>query len=102
MLHIIWRFRAKPDRLEQFLDRYNPEGVWAEFFRKSHDYKGTELWKDGSDRYRFLTIDHWSSEEAYARFCAESREEYAALDRDCEHLTEEEVRVGMFTDEESH
>ncbi len=101
MLHIIWRFRVRHDRLNDFVARYNANGAWATLFARSPDYRGTQLLQDVADPPSFLTIDRWTSQQAFDNFKQEFAAEYLALDCDCESLTEEEVKVGIFTDQVS-
>jgi heme-degrading monooxygenase HmoA len=93
---IIWSFKPRPERLSEFETAYGPDGVWAQFFRKSSDYLGTELLRatDGSDRY--LTIDRWRSRAAFEAFRTEHADEYRALDHACEALTMGESKLGEF------
>jgi hypothetical protein len=45
-----------------------------------------------------LIIDRWESAAHHARMHREFAAEYAALDRDCEALTETERCIGTFED----
>src|SRR5437660_352348 len=101
MFHIVWRFRAKPDRVAQFHHAYDPDGTWAQLFRKSLEYRGTQLWQDSSDPLSFLVVDTWASRKAFTSFRTAFASEYEVLDRECEQLTDEEVKVGEYTSEES-
>jgi hypothetical protein len=51
---------------------------------------------DSKQPLRYLTLDFWVSCEAYERFREASKTEYAAIDRECEELTESETEVGSF------
>lgn len=92
----IWEFEVKPEAIYAFEEIYGPDGAWAQLFRRSPDYRGTELIRDLERPGRYLTLDHWTSREALQRFKQEHRAGYAALDKQCESLTEREVFIGDF------
>ena len=92
----IWRFEIKAESRAPFEEIYGPDGAWARLFRQSPDYRGTKLLRDLSRPGRYLTLDHWSSREAFHVFKQEHATEYATLDKQCESLTEREAMVGEF------
>ena len=92
----IWEFETNPNSRAQFEEIYGPDGAWARLFRQSPDYRGTKLIRDFARPGRYLTIDHWSSREAFCAFKHEHATEYATLDKQCESLTERETMVGEF------
>ena|SRR6187402_3688779 len=94
---IIWEFRVAPEHVDEFVRVYGPNGDWALLFRKVDGYCGTELLSCAENPERFLTIDRWNSGDDFARFQAQFREEYEALDLLSEGLTSAEVRLGCFT-----
>ena len=96
MLHIIWRFRAKPDKVEEFRRVYAGDGDWARLFARSTGYLGTELLADMTDQLVFVVIDRWETRGAYERFKTDYGAEYMALDKACCELTEEETEIGKF------
>lgn len=99
MTHIIiWRFRAKPDRVEQFRRVYGSDGDWAKLFMRSPEYQGTQLLQDVAEERSFMTIDRWADADSFARFRREFSKEYEELDRQCLELTEEEIRIGAFNE----
>ena len=93
MYVIIWRFLAK-DRVE-FERHYGPEGTWAMFFRRDPAFVRTELLRGEGNEY--LTLDYWTSKEAFLAFRARNLAEYEEIDRRFEALTEEEMRLGDLT-----
>lgn len=99
MLRIIWRFRVKQSRLEDFRRIYGRKGEWAEMFVRSPEYQGTILLQDVNDPLVFVTIDHWVANDSLERFKQEFGPEYGHLDRQCETLTDEETAIGAFSDE---
>ena len=92
----LWEFHVKPDRVSAFEEVYRPDGTWAQFFRSSPDYLGTELIRDFDRPGRYLTLDHWISRAAFRRFKQDRHAEYAAFDKQCESLTEREAFLGDF------
>lgn len=94
MLPILWAYRVRPDRIADFERAYGPAGPWAGLFREQDGYKGTELFRAVENGARYLTIDRWTSREAYERFRREASDRYAGIDRSCGELTEREEHVG--------
>ena len=92
----IWEFQVKPEAISAFEEIYGPNGAWGQLFRQSPDYRGTELIRDLDRPGRYLTLDYWTSREALRRLKQDLQVEYAALDKQCESLTEREVFVGDF------
>lgn len=97
MLVIVWEFRARPERLRDFLAAYAADGDWDRLFRCGEGFLSTELLRDERDETRFLTVDRWESREARERFLHRFRGEYDALDRRCEEYTIEETSLGDFS-----
>ena len=65
---IVWEFLISKESRLEFESIYGPGGPWAELFRQSPNYLGTELLRDLSRPGRYLTIDRWTS----ARPCTAS------------------------------
>jgi hypothetical protein len=97
MFLIIWQFDVFPECAAAFEQEYGPDGTWAVFFQRSPDYLGTRLFRDTSAPGRYLTLDAWTSEEAFGRFERENVAEYQALDVGFERLTTRETRLGTLT-----
>jgi heme-degrading monooxygenase HmoA len=95
VLVIIWAFTARPGRELEFERAYSADGDWSRLFARSPDYHGTELLRHAAGR-GYLTIDRWSSGEAFDAFRSRWQLEYDALDRSCTDLTERESLVGRF------
>jgi hypothetical protein len=94
---IIWQFDVVPESVAEFEREYGPDGSWAAFFRRRPDYLGTRLFRDTAAPGRYLTLDAWTSEEAFGRFERENAAEYQALDAGFERLTARETRLGTCT-----
>jgi heme-degrading monooxygenase HmoA len=93
---IVWEFQVRQEREKEFVEKYGPEGSWAQLFRQSQGYLRTELVRDVTDRLRFLTLDYWQTENDFSRFRTENVAEYERLDREFAGLTEQETRLGAF------
>ena len=97
MVHFIWEFRVRPDRLPEFERCYTGvDGLWAQLFRKSPGFQGTVLFRDTENPRHFLTIDSWHTVAAQGAMREQFQREYAELELACEALTESETRVGVF------
>ncbi|HEU5042296.1 MAG TPA: antibiotic biosynthesis monooxygenase family protein [Gemmatimonadales bacterium] len=90
----IWEYEVTPGREDEFLTHYAPDGTWARLFRMAEGYLSTELYRDRSRPARFLTIDHWRSEEAFRAFRSRFAKEFEALDARCGALTGHEAALG--------
>ena len=93
---IVWEFRPKQGREREFETAYGPEGIWAAFFKKGKGHLGTVLHRDVDNANRYMTIDYWTSQEAYESFQHEHQKEYQTIDRTMEALTEFEALIGTF------
>jgi len=97
MFVVVWQFEIAEDKVAGFEAAYGPEGAWAQLFGTSPEYRGTELMRDAYVSGNYLTIDRWTSEEAFRAFRKEHDSEYEVLDRKCDALTSRETRVGAYT-----
>jgi len=97
MFIVLWQFDIAEEKAEAFEAAYGPTGVWARLFALSGEYKGTELLRDAYVPGRYVTIDRWTSEEAFRAFRAQHDADYEKLDRECDALTASESRIGAFT-----
>lgn len=91
MYCIVWRFTTSDPAA--FEEHYGPNGTWAQLFRRSGNYLRTDLLRS-ADAY--LTLDWWTSLDAYNAFRAEHAEEYARVDATCEAVTTFEEKLGEF------
>jgi heme-degrading monooxygenase HmoA len=97
MFVVVWQFEIAEEKIAGFEAAYGPEGSWAQLFRTSSYYLGTELLRDAYVPGRYLTIDRWASEEDFRAFRKQHDQEYEKLDRACDDLTGKETRVGAYT-----
>jgi heme-degrading monooxygenase HmoA len=94
----VWRFLVRPGSGSAFEAAYGPDGDWVRLFRQADGYLGTQLLRDRADPRRYITIDRWTSREAWEAFRAERAVEWEEIDRRGEALTEREEEIGRFED----
>jgi hypothetical protein len=92
----VWSFVVRSEYVKEFQTAYGPEGDWARFFRSDPEYIRTHLLGDRDNPARFITVDFWSSYEAWASFRVRFASRFEALDKICEQFTIEEVQIGSF------
>lgn len=97
MFVVIWQFEIAEEKIADFEAAYGPTGAWAQLFRISPDYVGTELLRDAYIPGVYLTIDRWAGEQAFRAFRKNHDADYEALDRRCDALTKRETRIGAFS-----
>ena len=97
MFVVVWQFEIAEDKIAAFEAEYGPEGPWAQLFRASTNYLGTELLRDAYIPGFYLTIDRWASEADFRAFRKDHDAEYESLDRSCDSLVSRETRIGAFT-----
>jgi hypothetical protein len=88
----VWKFRPREDMVDEFKTAYGPNGAWARLFHRAQGFLGTML-LEGNE---YLTIDRWATKAAYERFLRRFSEDFAALDRRCEAMTELEELIGEY------
>ena len=96
MFVVIWQFEISEEKTAGFEAAYAADGAWAQLFRTSPEYRGTELLRD-TYTGNYLTIDRWASEEAFRAFRKDHDQEYETLDRACDSLTARETRIGAYS-----
>ena len=96
MLVVLWEYRARPGRAEEFESFYRPDGPWGELFRESPAYVSTTLMKDLVDPLRFLVADRWTSENLYEAFKRDESDRYLELSDRGRRLYERETELGRF------
>jgi heme-degrading monooxygenase HmoA len=97
MFVVVWQFEVAEEKIAAFEAAYGPEGSWAQLFRLSSDYQGTELMREAYVSGKYLTVDRWTSEEAFRAFRRDHDSKYESLDRACDSLTSRETRIGVYT-----
>jgi quinol monooxygenase YgiN len=97
MIEIVWVMQAAPDRLADFESAYNSNGRWVQLFRQAEGYLATDLLPDLETANRFLVIDRWRDLASFESFKKRYQTAYDELDRQCEFLTLNETRIGIFS-----
>ncbi|HMD16141.1 MAG TPA: antibiotic biosynthesis monooxygenase, partial [Terriglobales bacterium] len=90
---VIWEFQVKPEAKPAFEQAYGPAGDWARLFSQSPDYRGTQLLRDSNRSGRYLTLDRWTSREAFHQFKQAHQADYEAFDQRCKALTDNESLI---------
>ena len=97
MFVVVWQFEIAEEKIAAFEAAYGPDGSWAQLFRRSPEYRGTELLRNAHVPGTYLTIDRWTCDGAFRAFRKEHDADYEALDRACDALTSRETRIGAYT-----
>jgi heme-degrading monooxygenase HmoA len=96
LIQFVWEFIARVGKIAEFEKHYSATGSWATLFHASPGYLGTTLLRDAQTPRRYLTIDRWDSMASHHAMRERFAEQYGALDRECEALTETERQIGIF------
>jgi quinol monooxygenase YgiN len=96
MLLVVWEYRTKPERSEEFESFYRPDGPWGALMRQSPAFVSITLMRDLRDPQRFLVADRWTSETVYEEFKRERAEQWHALSERGARLYEREAEIGRF------
>lgn len=92
----VWEFTVPSDRAAEFERHYGPAGAWAELFGRAPGYRGTLLLHHLPSPMRYVTIDRWTSREAYRAFRETYRAEYERLDTSFAGLATSERHLGEY------
>ena len=101
MYVIVWEFRVRDEATQIFIERYGSAGDWARLFGKAEGFVGTELTRSVKDPQVFYTLDAWKSKASYDDFHRVFADEYRAMDKGFEGLTEHERLIGTMTSEQT-
>jgi quinol monooxygenase YgiN len=93
---VLWEFVVAPSALADFRRAYGPAGAWVALFRRGSGHVETRLLEDRSLPGRFVTVDRWTSAEAYRAFRQRFASEYEMLDAACAGFSEREKFLGEF------
>ena len=96
MFLALWEFEVKPGCEERFQSVYGADGEWVRLFRGDPSFIETRLLKDPAAENKFVTVDFWSSREAYESFKELNHAAYVAIDKRCEGLTNVGAVFGEF------
>ncbi|MGE5399477.1 MAG: antibiotic biosynthesis monooxygenase family protein [Ignavibacteriales bacterium] len=92
----IWEFHTKPGLNRSFEEAYGQNGIWDKLYKKDKEYLGTELLKCSEMNGHYVTIDRWTSEEAYRNFKERMRNEIKSIEERCSELSDHEAPLGGF------
>jgi heme-degrading monooxygenase HmoA len=92
----VWQYEVVGGREAEFERVYAADGAWARLFARSEGFLGTELFRSLSGPGGYLTVDRFTSADAFQRFLEQHASSYAALDRQSQALTvsEQEIATG--------
>ena len=92
----IWQYEVAEGREPEFERLYAGDGAWARLFEDSEGFLGTELFRSLSHPRGYLTVDRFTSAEAFRTFLAHHASAYAELDREAEAMkvSEQEIASG--------
>src|SRR5215469_12383624 len=90
----IWEFDAKPGERAEFENFYGPDGEWVQLFRRSKSFLRMEIFRDRNNENHYVTMDYFASKAGYDAFMREFGQEYEALDRRCDGVSENEREMG--------
>ena len=93
----VWQYEVVAGREAEFERVYAGDGAWARLFAHSEGFLGTELFRSLGRPRGYLTVDRFTSEDAFRRLLEQQAGSYAELDRQSEVLTqsEQEIATGL-------
>jgi heme-degrading monooxygenase HmoA len=92
---VMWEFKVRAGMEKRFEKVYGSDGEWARIFRQNDSYIKTKLYASEAGR-TYVTLDYWTSQEAYEAFRKQHAAKYKALDQRCQGMTESEREIGRF------
>jgi heme-degrading monooxygenase HmoA len=100
VISVVFEYEVEDGARAEFERVYGSDGEWARFFRAGEGHLRTELHASAGEapdaRRRFLVVDRWTTEEAYARFLAANGAEYERRSQATAPLYLSETRIGTF------
>jgi heme-degrading monooxygenase HmoA len=75
----VWEYDVPPTNTDAFVAAYDGDGDWAQLFKLSPAYLGTDLFRSVDGTNHFVTVDRWSDEIGWQAFLEQRRDDYAAL-----------------------
>jgi heme-degrading monooxygenase HmoA len=96
MFVALWEFEVKPRCEERFEKLHGPAGDWAKLFQTDTNYQETRLLHDPARPTIYVTLDFWTSREAYKQFMDSHAAKYKKLDPAGEKLTLRERKIGWY------
>jgi heme-degrading monooxygenase HmoA len=96
MFVIVWQFQVRSGSEAEFEQVYSSSGEWVRLFQQGAGFIRAQLLRDPDIIGRYLTLDHWESQDAFEQFRHLYRDQYEVLDHRCEGLTISETLLGRF------
>jgi heme-degrading monooxygenase HmoA len=107
VISVVFEYEVEEGLRAEFERVYGSDGDWARFFRAGEGYLGTQLHasvesstlgREGGTgaRRRFLVVDRWTTQEAYADFLAANAAAYEQRSQATGSLYVSETRIGAF------
>jgi hypothetical protein len=98
---IMWEFQVLEGMEKRFEKVYGTRGDWAQLFGQDELYMGTELihklkGEDLQAGRTYITLDFWTSQQAYEAFRKRHFAKYKAIDQECQEMTKSEREIGRF------
>lgn len=93
---VVQEFRVRPGRRRAFEKAYGPGGDWMRLFRRKQGHIRSELIRDRERPLCYLSLDFWTSRQAYERFMRQNHAEFRRIEKRCSFLTVEEKLIGKF------
>jgi heme-degrading monooxygenase HmoA len=94
----VWQYDVAEGREAEFERMYAGDGPWARLFAHSDGFLGTELFRNVDAPRQYVTVDRFTSVEAWTRFSELYAAEYSELDRRGEGLTVSEREIATAGD----
>ena len=93
MYEAIWEYEVDEESRPAFEAFYGASGEWVRLFRRSPAFQETVLFRNVAREGHYLTVDRWTSRDAYDAFLGRFRRDYEALDERSSGLTLVERRL---------
>jgi heme-degrading monooxygenase HmoA len=89
----VWEYEVVAGREDEFARVYASDGPWARLFARSEGFLGTELFKSVTTAGTFVTVDRFTTADAFRWVLEQHRSSYAELDRAAAALTHSEQEI---------
>jgi len=90
----IWRFQVREGLEDDFVSMNQND--WPVLFSRSDEYKGTIVGKNTTDPRVYLTMDEWTSKDAFDRFVAANRSDFDKLSERHKRLCDSITNIGFY------
>lgn len=90
---IVNKYYVRPDRLQDFLAAYRPDGLRTRLLRTADGYLWTSLSRTVKERCAWVSLDVWRSQADLEKFQADHAADCANFAATCATFMEETVSV---------